>query len=191
MRVKAIVFDCFGVLYVDVSKAYRAEFPDTRARLQAVDEASDRGLISREQYYAAVGDIIGRPYAAVRADFQREHTINKAAVGYIIHELKPHYKIGLLSNVGRDWIQDFFDEHQLHELFDAVVLSSTEGILKPDVEIFRRTAKRLGVRPEACIMIDDTPANCDGARAAGMQAILYEDFEAMKQALQQALTIPV
>ncbi len=187
MQVKAIIFDCFGVLYVDTTKAYFAEFPDKRTDLQAINVACDRGLMSREDYYEAVSTITGQPRAAVDIAFKREHTLNQAALTYIAHSLKPSYKIGLLSNIGRDWIQDFFDEYQLHELFDVTVFSSSEGILKPDVEIFRRTAERLKVLPEECIMIDDTLANCDGARLAGMQAVLYQDFETMKQVLQRLL----
>lgn len=85
--------------------------------------------------------------------------------------------MGLLSNIGRGWIDDFFDKHQLHDLFDAVVLSGEEGIAKPHPRIYELIAERLGVKPSECVMIDDLPENCAGADAAGMRSIFYVSNE--------------
>lgn len=186
-EMKAIIFDCFGVLYVDYSKVYFAEFPDLREKLHKLDAACDYGLISRQDYLEGVSKITGDSLGIITEAFKREHTANKPLITYISKELKPHYKIGLLSNIGRGWIQDFFDEHDLHELFDAAVLSSEEGMTKPDAEIYRRAAERLGVTPGTCIMIDDRPENCRGAEAAGMQSVLYETYAQMKAELEHRL----
>lgn len=179
-KVEAIIFDCFGVLYVDAGEAYLAKFPGFLHELRDLNRACDRGFISREDYLEGVSKITGDPPEVIDAGFTREHTINRPLAEYIVCELKPHYKIGLLSNIGRDWIQNFFDEHQLHDMFDAAVLSSEEGVVKPEAEMYRRAAERLGVAPEACIMIDDRQENCDGAEAVGMQSIFYETYEQMK-----------
>ncbi|MEP6492309.1 MAG: HAD-IA family hydrolase [bacterium] len=58
------------------------------------------------------------------------------------------------------------------ELVDAVIVSGEEGIAKPDVEIFRRAAERLGVSPEECAFVGDNPhTDVAGAQAVGMHAI--------------------
>ena len=46
-----------------------------------------------------------------------------------------------------------------------------------------RTASKLGVHPEECVMIDDLIANVEGAKLAGMQAVLYTDTEKLKSEL--------
>lgn len=186
-KIEAIVFDCFGVLYVDESEAYFARFPGLGTQLRELNSACDHGFISRQEYLAGVSEITGDSPEVINEAFKREHVINQPLIDYIAKELKPHYKIGLLSNIGRDWIQNFFDEHELHELFDAAVLSSTEGITKPEAEIYRRTAERLNVAPEACIMIDDRQENCHGAEVVGMQSIFYESFEQMQRDLAVVL----
>ena len=42
---------------------------------------------------------------------------------------------------------------------------------KPDPEGYLAAAKRLGVTPDACIVIEDAPAGLAAARAAGMRSV--------------------
>lgn len=79
-------------------------------------------------------------------------------------------KAGLLSN---SWSTDHYDRKLLAELFDAVVLSADVGMHKPQPEIYRLAAERLGVAPEECLFVDDLRENCEGAEAVGMTAIWH------------------
>lgn len=172
---RAIVFDCFGVLYVPVSQLYFKSFPEHHQELSDLNRMSDRGLMDRMAYITAVAKLTGVSEDETIRAFSKEYTANRPLIDFMRQSLKPQYKIGLLSNIGRGWIQDFFDEHQLHDLFDAVVLSSEEGITKPNQLIFERAAERLGVFPSECLMIDDSKENCKGAEAVGMSAVLYDE----------------
>jgi HAD superfamily hydrolase (TIGR01509 family) len=173
---RAVIFDCFGVLYVDVSQAYFAHFPELSEELHDLNRMADHGFIDRNTYIEGVAKLTGVSTRETTEAFAREHRINQPLIDYIKSTLKPSYKIGLLSNIGRDWMQDFFDQHALHELFDTVVMSSEEGITKPNPLIFERTAERLGVPADECVMIDDIKENCEGARATGMKALLYDTW---------------
>lgn len=53
------------------------------------------------------------------------------------------------------------------------VLITAEDVMrgKPDPEAFVLAAKRLGVSPESCLVVEDAPAGLQAARAAGMTAI--------------------
>jgi len=181
---RGIIFDCFGVLYVDMSKVYFSKFPELHEQLYDLNKMSDHGFISREDYITTVAKLTGVSEAETTQAFRKEYVANKALISSIKEELKPHYKMGMVSNIGRDWIQDFFDEHQLHDLFDVVVLSNEEGITKPNPLIFERAAERLGLLPGECVMIDDKPENIEGARAVGMKGIVYTSNEALYQQLQ-------
>ena len=59
--------------------------------------------------------------------------------------------------------------------FDGVIVSGDERLLKPDPAIYRLLLSRYGLAVEDCLFIDDSPANVDGARSVGMQAIHYRD----------------
>ncbi|MGH2899858.1 MAG: HAD family hydrolase [Solirubrobacteraceae bacterium] len=58
---------------------------------------------------------------------------------------------------------------------DEVLVSGEEGIHKPEADLFRRAADRLGVAASDCVYVGDNPHNdVLGAEAAGMQAIWFE-----------------
>ena len=58
-------------------------------------------------------------------------------------------------------------------LFDDVVVSAEVGLAKPDPEVFRLAARRLGLPPAECVFVDDWDVNVGAAREVGMAAILY------------------
>ena len=43
---------------------------------------------------------------------------------------------------------------------------------KPNPRIYRLACERLGVEPAECLFVDDQPAFVEGARAAGLDAVL-------------------
>ena len=174
--IKAIIFDCFGVLYIDNKTSLLAQVPfERRTEMRDINNASNYGYLSREEYLQRVSEVVGLSVKEVGDYIAEEHRLNNQLTALIAEQLKGQYKIGLLSNIGRDWIQDFFSKNQLHDLFDQVVLSGEESIAKPNPEAFTLMAERLGVDPGDCIMIDDIADNCEGAEVAGMQAIHYLD----------------
>lgn len=59
--------------------------------------------------------------------------------------------------------------------FDVVVLGPALGVRKPDPEVFRRAAGRLGLAPQECVVVDDAVANVRGARAAGAVVVHHVD----------------
>ncbi|MCI0353640.1 MAG: HAD family phosphatase [Acidobacteria bacterium] len=57
--------------------------------------------------------------------------------------------------------------------FAAVVSSGDVEESKPDPAIFRMTAERLGVEPRAAVVIEDSVAGVQAAKAAGMTCVAY------------------
>lgn len=187
-EIKAVIFDCFGVLYVDAKQSLLETLPPAQAaELADVYQQGNYGLLDRAEYLEAVAAIANKTPAEVEEFIETEHRFNKELGDYIIAELHPHYKIGMLSNIARGWVDSFFDENQLHHLFNEVVLSGEEGITKPHPHIFEIMAKRLDVRPEECIMIDDIAANCEGAEIAGMKAVQFISNAQLISALETRL----
>ena len=54
---------------------------------------------------------------------------------------------------------------------------STKG--KPNPDIFLKAADMLGLQPEECIVVEDSPAGIRAAYAAGMKAVLVPDQAAI------------
>ncbi len=185
--IRAILFDCFGVLYIDVRRAYYERFPQHRDELHSLNKQADFGIIDKHTYMTGVAALTGASEQETTQALTSKLALNQPLVDYIQTMIKPHYKTGLVTNIGREWIHDFFDEIQLKALFDAVVLSGDEGITKPDPVIFERAAHRLNLLPEECVMIDDREDNCRGAEIAGMKSLLFTDFSTLQQQLKQLL----
>ncbi|MGL5838447.1 MAG: HAD-IA family hydrolase [Sphingorhabdus sp.] len=55
--------------------------------------------------------------------------------------------------------------------FDHVIESSKAGVRKPDPRIYRMMCKALGIKPQACVYLDDLGINCKPAAQLGMYAI--------------------
>ncbi|HSE61472.1 MAG TPA: HAD-IA family hydrolase [Candidatus Saccharimonadales bacterium] len=106
---------------------------------------------------------------------------------YIRTELKPAYKIGLLSNVGKASFQTLFTPEERDGLFDATVVSGEVGISKPHPEIYKIACERLEVEPDEAIFVDDAQDNILGAEAIGMRTVLYRDFATFQRRLAETL----
>ena len=174
--IRAVIFDCFGVLYGGSIEVLMASSPpDRRAELEDINKQSDYGYISRQEFITEVARLVEQTPAQIAALLEQVHVRNSELIA-MIHTLRQRYpaiKVGLLSNVGSDTIERLFTSDELRQLFDAVVLSYAEHVAKPSREAFELAADRLGVLPGQCVMIDDRLDNCSGAEAAGMHAILH------------------
>jgi epoxide hydrolase-like predicted phosphatase len=79
-------------------------------------------------------------------------------------------RTGMISN---SWSTEHYDRKLLSELFEVVIISAEVQMHKPQPEIYRLAADRLGVDPAECIFVDDLRENCEGAEAVRMTAIRH------------------
>lgn len=182
--IQAVVFDCFGVLVgAGFWNVYQSMGGDPVKDAQFIDEKvnlASAGKISGEELRRAMADHLGVSPDVYNAAHKQDAVPNLALFELIRTELKPKYKIGLLSNAGPGTIQRHIPA-ELLALFDAVVVSGDVGLLKPDPAIFRLVAEKLDVAPEHTVFTDDHAPYLDGARTTGMQTILFTSLSDFKQ----------
>ncbi len=77
--------------------------------------------------------------------------------------------VGSSSNPAR--IELFLRLLNLTDEFDAIVSGNDVMHGKPDPEVFLLAAKKLGVDPQYCVVIEDAHAGVQAANAAGMKSI--------------------
>ncbi len=80
-------------------------------------------------------------------------------------------RVAILSNVGID-SRPMLDRLGLRGHYDVLVLSSDEGMVKPDPRIFLRTVELLGVPPEETLMVGDSVEDDGGAAHVGMRTLI-------------------
>ena len=59
----------------------------------------------------------------------------------------------------------------LGRCLDAIVSADDVEQGKPDPAVFLLAARRIGVAPECCVVVEDAPAGLEGARRAGMKSV--------------------
>lgn len=187
--VKAIVFDCFGVLTTDLWREFCASLPDGPAldRARVLNRAYDAGQISREEFLREVQETTGHAPQEVEKLLDNEINKNSQLLEYIAGLKQRGYKIGLLSNIATNWIRDRFLTAEEQAVFDAMVFSFEVGMAKPDAGMFKTICQKLGVEPQQAVMIDDIDRYCDAARTLGMQAITYQNFSQLQRELGKLL----
>lgn len=189
--IKAVIFDCFGVLYPDtywtMVRKYARDLPERRPVFHDLVKRADLGLISRDEFWNEVAELLNVARTEIDSDIKNMGGIDEEILEYILELKGRGYIIGLISNVGHGFIERVFGDRNWHTYFDDLTLSSEAGFIKPDPRIYELSAKKLKVAPEACYFIDDSEKNVEGARAVGMQAAHYTDFDDMKAELEVVL----
>ena len=68
--------------------------------------------------------------------------------------------------------------------FDGIVVSGHEGVIKPDVRMFRILLERYAIDPHDAVFIDDNPANARAAAALGIHGIHFRSPELLRRELE-------
>jgi putative hydrolase of the HAD superfamily len=100
------------------------------------------------------------------------------------------FRVGLLTNNVVEWGPHWRAVADVDDVVEAVVDSSAVGFRKPDPEIFALAAERVGLPPEAHLLVDDLPENVEAAERAGWTAVLHEDPESTARELERLLGLP-
>ncbi len=189
--ITAIVFDCFGVLVSDGWLPFKARHfagrPEAMAEATHLNRLVDAGQISYALFVQKVADLAGVPVAEAHQAIG-QNAPDEALWNYIQADLKPHYRLGMLSNVGSSLVAQLLTSQQL-ELFDALALSYETGWIKPEPQAYEEIARRLRVPVAECVLVDDQPAYCKGAQAVGMAALQFKDLKTLQADLAGLLRL--
>lgn len=175
---KAVIFDCFGVLYPQATGAFFDRHADLfhgdTSALDALNVKIDLGQISRREFFEALEQVIKIPADNIQAEIDAELICDQNLIAYI-KLLKGKFKIGLLSNAGKEEI-DIIYRDKIDDIFDATAVSYETGTIKPDPEIYLTCVKRLGVKSGECIFVDDSKTNLEAAQKLGIKTVYYPAF---------------
>lgn len=188
--IKAIIFDCFGVLVTSSYEPFKANYLHGNKKLieqfMEIENRSSRGEISLEEAEQEFAELAGLSFQET-AEFLQNNPRNALLLRYIDQELKGSYKISMLSNVADDRVTELFTNQDI-DMFDDMVLSFQVELAKPDARIYKLTAERLEVKPEQCVFVDDNQGYCAAAEEIGMKTVLYKNFKQCRSDMQKLLS---
>ncbi|MFC3052677.1 HAD family hydrolase [Kordiimonas pumila] len=101
-------------------------------------------------------------------------------LGALVAEGMPVYAI---TNFSAEKWPLFCKSYAFTDLFDGVVVSGEEKLVKPDPALFDIAIKRFGLVPEETFFIDDRFDNIRAAEKIGMQCHTFRDPATLKKDL--------
>jgi len=184
-QIETVVFDLGGVLVDwDPRYLYRKIFDDEAAMERFLSE------VCHPEWHRAMDG--GRPLHEATESLCAEHPAFEAeirayggrwpemlagAIDGTVALLDKLHAAGVPLYAITNWSADTWghalDRFAFLDRFRDVIVSGREKLLKPQPEIYRLLLDRHGLPAAGCLFIDDVPANVEGARSVGMNAVLF------------------
>jgi HAD superfamily hydrolase (TIGR01509 family) len=179
----AVIFDMDGVL-ADTEPLHGACFVEAFGRfglsvtLEDYRQAVTLGGSTVRDYFARLGGNLS-DWETVKAI--KDKLLSTAVDGSVqpmpgaldlLRELRSRQvPTALATSARRTSLQIIMDHLDFWDCFSEFVTKDEAQEEKPDPEIFLIAAKKLGVRPEDCVVIEDSPRGLLAADRAGMKCI--------------------
>ena len=192
-----IVFDIGKVLlHYDPELGFMDVIPDADERKRFLDEVctsewnveQDRGRSWAEAEAALIAQYPDQAnrIRAFRANWHKmvSHAYD-GSVAILRHLIADGHDITMLTNFASDTFREAQARFPFLTEARGVTVSGDVGLIKPDTAIYRLHAETFGLTPERTLFIDDSPANVEGARRAGWQAVQFTNAEALKSDLER------
>lgn len=192
-RIESVIFDWGGVLIDDpapglmqycaqVLAVSKEDYIKAHSKF-AADFQKD--LISEDTFWERICSRLNVPKPKVNslwADAFKAAYVPKEDMFSLAARLRKNgCKTALLSNTEAPAMQYFYQLQ--YDMFDVLVFSCAEGTRKPEKKIYELTIQRLGSQPGQSVFIDDKPEYINGAKEAGLNTILFENINPLKNAL--------
>jgi HAD superfamily hydrolase (TIGR01509 family) len=186
---QVLVFDFFGVICSEIAPFVLPKYmspEDAVAYKASVVYDADLGRISQDEMFARLSEITGASPRQLEDEFWSHATIDAETVA-LIEDLRTRHRVALLTNAIVPFFRQLAAQHDLERLFEIILVSSEEGMAKPDPAFYGRMVERLRVPPQDCLFMDDNPVNLTGAEQVGMRALLFESAAKLKRDLSDLL----
>ena len=178
---KAIIFDMDGVLIDSEVAWHELEYQHYRQLIPGWTRADHKHLtgMSQKDSYPMLKERYGleeswEDYLAFYDKTAEEVYHNRCELipGSLdfMEELRLEtIPMGLASSSPHHWIRMVFERFPLQEFFGCVVSSEDVGRKgKPAPDVYLEAVKRLGMKPEDCVAIEDSSNGVLSARRAGL-----------------------
>jgi HAD superfamily hydrolase (TIGR01509 family) len=182
--IEAVIFDLDGVI-VDSEIWWdeaRREFAAQRGRSWSeADRAAVMGANSR-QWSATMRERLGLDepdtgieraiVEAVVERYRREGAPKIAGAVEAVRRIALTWPTAVASSAHREVIDAALESTGLTDVFRVVVSSDEVERGKPEPDVYLEAARRLGVEPARCLVVEDSLNGVKAAKAAGMTCVL-------------------
>ncbi|MDI4648463.1 beta-phosphoglucomutase [Cohnella hashimotonis] len=195
--IKAAIFDLDGVL-VDTAHYHYLAWRRVAERLDIPFTEADNERLKGVSRSQSLEYVLQKGKESMHADEKREWAARKnawyleylsalneshllpGARAYVAWLKKAGVRIGLGTSSKNAGV--ILERLRIQDWFDAAVDGSMVAQTKPDPEVFLKCAHLLHVRPECCLVLEDSTAGIQAAKNAGMKCIGIGDKHVLTEA---------
>lgn len=206
-KLTTVIFDYGGVLglpldpereaaMMDLTHLHGAEF-FTAYRKDRIE--LDRGTLDTDEYWRrlfAAGGVQVTPELLAR--IEREDAlgwsrVNTRVVDWSYELRRAGYLTAILSNMPSEKLKFMKADGQFGWIkdFDVAMFSCEYLLVKPEPSLYRLCLQKLEAKPQECIFLDDVPENAEGARAVGINALVFRSPDQAAAELEGDWGLPV
>lgn len=172
--------------------------------------AAENGVsLNYDHYKGCIGSTIGYLFDLIQADYgedfhhqpqiisrykeikaavvQKEGLPQVEGVSEVIRHLQQSgYCMAVASSSPQEYIELYIEKLGLTDCFDLLFSGERVEKPKPAPDVFLATAAELRIRPEECLVVEDSYNGLIAAKAAGMKCFGFQNPDSGKQDLSAA-----
>ena len=166
----------FGITYDDMERGWNEAWPKY-----------ELGVISENKFW----EIFLKIARARKIDIDkarllwRKYFSSKPEMFPLLAKLKENYKLVVLSATGKEWLNFKIRKYNLDKYFSDYITTFNTGLKKTDENIYYLAAKKLDVKLQECLLIDDTDKVIQTANSVGMKTILFKSPKQLNSQLDK------
>jgi len=150
----------------------------------------ERGRISEDECYRLCGEKfsldpeeVQRTIVDARASLQPEDALIRFICD-LQAEAQGKLRIFAMSNMSAPDYAVARTKPAEWGIFERVFISATAGMRKPDLCFFKSVLAEIKAEPSSMLFVDDNIVNVLAARSLGMNGIVFEDVQRVRQAIR-------
>ena len=94
----------------------------------------------------------------------------------LLYSLKSTYKIALVTTASKENTFDILEQFDKKDLFDLILTHEDVSKSKPDPEGYIKAMEHFGVRPDECIVFEDSDTGIEAAVRSGAQCFVVKGY---------------
>ena len=172
----------------NLSRFMGSKYEDFRPKIDKIFDKLEKGRITEKEFWQKLFQIFKIPSKKnyknfLTEEFRDNWTLNKGTVKIAKSVQKSGYKIAILSNTIDPHVK-YLKKKGWYKPFSILVLSSEVGMKKPKIGIYKLTLKKLKVKANESIFIDNKKKNLIPAKKLGMKTIHFRNAKQLETELK-------
>lgn len=148
----------------------------TTSEAAVAERLADESSLSLEQSLRCF-DVVRESLIDLPTSIDTLHTMKRAGI--------PMYVLSNMSLVNAEYLK----RREYFSLFDGILISAEEQMIKPEIEIFTTVLNRYQLDPKEVYFIDDSLPNIEAAQSLGMQALHFHRSDRCYQTVREAFAL--